>query len=64
MNSLDRITRASRRRLVREPDFIALFDVQMMFQRVRKQSMFVIEVSEVRAVDGKARKVAASRNRR
>ena len=63
LNSFGGITWTSGRGLVGEPDFIVLLDVQVTFQRVGKGSVFVIEVSVIRAVDGKARE-DDSQNRR
>jgi hypothetical protein len=48
----------SRRRWVREPHFVALFNVQVAFQRVGQRSMAMVEAAEVRAVNRRARKDA------
>jgi hypothetical protein len=53
----------SRGRRFREPDFVVLFDMQVPFQRIGERGVAVIEVAEVRAVDGGAGK-DASRNGR
>jgi hypothetical protein len=53
----------SRGRRVGEPDFVALFNMQVPFQGVGERGVTVIEIAEVRAVDRGARK-DTGRNRR
>ena len=60
MDSLGGVTWASRRRLIREPDFVVLLDIQLAFQGVRREwGVFVVEIPEVGAVDGRTRKDAS-----
>jgi hypothetical protein len=37
-----------------KPDFVVLLNIQMAFQRVRQWSIAMVEITEIRAIDGGA----------
>ncbi len=63
MSGASRIAGWNRRRRVREPNFIVLFDSQMAFQRVRERGVTVVEASKIRAIDGGARENTSGNGR-
>ncbi len=55
LSSARRVSWRSSRR-IGEPYFVVLFYIQMAFQRVRQRSVTVVEIPEIRAINGGAGK--------